>query len=90
MKIEMKDNLLTLTPEGRWERKTIEDKTKKAMAAFGVSSRVGRIFAAVTIATELGHDISVDNRQVTVQDQSFSIYPRGLDGMSIPEVLINP
>lgn len=90
MKIETNDNLLTLTPEGRWERKTIEEKAKKAMSAFGVSSRVGRIFAAVTIATEIYPDISVDSRAVTYRGQSFSIYPKGLDGMSIPEVLINP
>lgn len=89
MKIEMNECQLEIIPEGTHERKNIEKKAKVAMTRFGVSSRVARIFAAVAIGSEL-HDISVDPKQVHYQDRSFSIYPKGLDGASYPEVTICP
>ena len=90
MKIETNDCLLTITPEGVYERKTIEKKTKLAMDKFGVSSRVARIYAAVSICSEIWSDIRVEPRQVIYQDRSFSIYPRALDGTSYPEVVVCP
>lgn len=90
MKISLSECQLEITPEGVHERKNIEKKAKTAMLKFGVSSRVARILAAVAICTELRDDISVDLKHVHYQDRSFSIYPRGLDGASYPEVTINP
>ena len=89
MKIRLRECQLELTPEGFHERKNIEKKAKLAMLKFGVSSRVARIYAAVAISSEL-HDISVDPRSVRYQDRSFSIYPKGLDGASYPEVTVCP
>lgn len=90
MKIILNDCQLELVPEGAWERLNIEKKARKAMLTFGVSSRVARIFAAVSICSELRDDIAVDFRSVRYQDKSFSIYPGGLDGSSYPEVVVCP
>ena len=90
MKIRLNECQLEITPEGVHERKNIEKKADLAMRKFGVSSRVARIFAAVAICSELRDDISVDLKQVYYQDKSFSIYPRGLDGASYPEVTVCP
>lgn len=90
MKIEMNDCQLMLTPEGVYERKNIENKTKVAMSSFNVSARVARIYAAVTICSEIRPDIRVEPRQVIYQERSFSIYPRALDGTSYPEVVVCP
>ncbi len=90
MKINLNECQLEIIPEGMHERKNIEKKAKLAMHKFGVSSRVARILAAVTICSELRDDISVDLKQVHYQDRSFSIYPKGLDGASYPEVTVCP
>lgn len=90
MKIEMNECQLMLTPEGVWERKNIEQKTKLAMAKFDVSRRVARIYAAAAICSEIWPDIRVEPRRVIYQDRSFSIYPRALDGTSYPEVVVCP
>ncbi len=90
MKINLNECQLEIVPEGMHERKNIEKKAKLAMHKFGVSSRVARILAAVTICSELRDDISVDLKQVHYQDRSFSIYPKGLDGASYPEVTVCP
>ncbi len=90
MKISLSECQLEITPEGVHERKNIEKKAKTAMLKFGVSSRVARILAAVTICSELRNDISVDLQKVYYQDRSFSIYPKGLDGASYPEVSVCP
>lgn len=90
MKIQVKDCQLEITPEGAYERKNIEKKADFAMRKFSVSSRVARVIAAVAICAELEHDISADLKSVRYQDMSFSIYPRGLDGASYPEVIVCP
>lgn len=90
MKINLSDCQLELIPESAGERRDLEKKTNLAMRRFGVSSRVGRIFAAVTICSELRDDIAVDLKRVYYQDKSFSIYPKGLDGTSYPEVSVCP
>ena len=90
MKINLNECQLELIPEGVWERRNIEKKAKIAMHKFGVSSRVARIFAAVTICSELRDDIRVEPNCVIYQDKSFSIYPKGLDGSSYPEVTVCP
>lgn len=90
MKIELNDCQITLTPEGAYERRNIEKKAKLAMAKFGVSSRVARIFAAVTVCSEICSDIRVEPSRVIYQDRSYSIYPRALDGTSYPEVVVCP
>lgn len=90
MKIRVNDCQLEITPEGVHERKNVERKANLAMHRFNVSSRVARIFAAVAICSELRDDISVDMKHVHYQDRSFSIYPKGLDGGSYPEVNICP
>lgn len=90
MKINLSECQLEIIPEGVHERKNIEKKAKIAMNRFGVSSRVARIFAAVAICSELSDEISVDLKRVYYQDRSFSIYPKGLDGASYPEVSVCP
>lgn len=90
MKIQVNECQLEITPEGVYERKNIEKKTDFAMRKFGVSSRVARVLAAVAICAELDHDISADLKEVRYQDRSFSIYPKGLDGASYPEVTVCP
>ena len=90
MKIQMNDCQLEIIPEGQHERRNIEKKADLAIRRFNVSSRVARILAAVAIYLELCDDISVDLKNVYYQDRSFSIYPRGLDGASYPEVIVCP
>lgn len=90
MKIEVIENQLWLTPEGTAERTNIEKKAKVAMHKFGVSSRVARIYAAIAICSEYLPDIRLEPSKVLYQDGSFSIYPKGLDGASYPEVIVCP
>lgn len=90
MKIQVNECQLEITPEGVAERRNLEKIAKKAMLNFPVSSRVARILAAVAICSEINNDISVDLKYVHYQDRSFSIYPRGLDGASYPEVTVCP
>ena len=90
MKIQISECQLEIVPESGAERRDIEKKANLAMRKFDVSSRVARILAAVTICTELRDDISVDFKHVHYQDRSFSIYPKGLDGASYPEVTVCP
>lgn len=90
MKIQVNECQLEITPEGVYERKNLEKKADFAMRKFGVSSRVARVLAAVAICAELDHDISADLKTVHYQDRSFSIYPKGLDGTSYPEVTVCP
>lgn len=89
MKIEVVKGMIYFTPTSSYERADILKYSSIAQMDLGVSARVGRILAIAMLAEEI-HKLKFSMTEVHYDGQSFSIYPKGLSGICIPEVVVNP